>query len=286
MASKQGFTDVACCDARRVHNTFLTAPSVLGGYDSCSPAPGSRLCDFYCCCYGHYNSGLNVKRLRRVYKYVYLIAIHYCHLGIVVVIVIANQDSTSSRLLPGSSYSCCIRNLHALVHKQCQPVHIMTVHEILQRRKWQLCKSTLPPNHSGGWTRKEKMGFGIHRKVVHSPSCTSLAATRKPNHSLMPAKFHPQVVDTEAKPSHAKHQRMWNAHSSTQIWMWSRLFTQRRGAKALHVSVLHCSTRMQELLPAAPSPKQNGLSYHVQVGRVAHVHLLTTQYTNTLEKPG
>jgi hypothetical protein len=27
-----------------------------------------------------------------------------------------NQDSTSSRLLPGSSYSCCIRNLHALVH--------------------------------------------------------------------------------------------------------------------------------------------------------------------------
>jgi hypothetical protein len=35
----------------------------------------------------------------------------------VIVIVVANQDSTSSRLLPGSSYSCCIRNLHALVHK-------------------------------------------------------------------------------------------------------------------------------------------------------------------------
>jgi hypothetical protein len=32
----------------------------------------------------------------------------------VIVIVITNQDSTSSRLLPGSSYSCCIRNLHAL----------------------------------------------------------------------------------------------------------------------------------------------------------------------------
>jgi hypothetical protein len=33
-----------------------------------------------------------------------------------------NQDSTSSRLLPGSSYSCCIRNLHALVHRQCTNV--------------------------------------------------------------------------------------------------------------------------------------------------------------------
>jgi hypothetical protein len=44
------------------------------------------------------------------------------------VIVITNQDSTSSRLLPGSSYSCCIRNLHALVHKQCHPVHITTMH--------------------------------------------------------------------------------------------------------------------------------------------------------------
>jgi hypothetical protein len=50
-----------------------------------------------------------------------------------IVIVITNQDSTSSRLLPGSSYSCCIRNLHALVHKQCHPVHITTAHEILQR---------------------------------------------------------------------------------------------------------------------------------------------------------
>jgi hypothetical protein len=66
-----------------------------------------------------------------------------------------NQDSTSSRLLPGSSSSCCIRNLHALVHKQCHPVHITTAHEILQRRTWQLCKSTLPPNHSGSWARKQ-----------------------------------------------------------------------------------------------------------------------------------
>jgi hypothetical protein len=56
---------------------------------------------------------------------------------------------------------------------------------------WQLCKSTLPPNHSGSWTREEKMDFVIHRKVVHSQSCTSLAATRKLNRSLMPAKFHP-----------------------------------------------------------------------------------------------
>jgi hypothetical protein len=204
----------------------------------------------------------------------------------VIVIVITNHDSTSSRLLPGSSYSCCIRNLHALVYKQCHPGHITTAHEILQRRKWQLRKSTLPPNHSGSWTRKEKMGFVIHRKVVHSQSCTSLAAMPKPNQPLMPAKFHPQVVATEAEPSHAKHQRMWNAQPSTQIWMWSRFFAQRRGAKALHVNVLHCSTRMQELLPAAPSPKQIGLSYHVQVGRVALVHLLTTQYTKTLEKPG
>jgi hypothetical protein len=46
------------------------------------------------------------------------------------------------------------------------------------------------------------MGFVIHRKVVHSQSCTSLAAMRKPNHSLMPAKFHPQVVATEAETRH------------------------------------------------------------------------------------
>jgi hypothetical protein len=39
---------------------------------------------------------------------------HVTHpIVIVIVIVITNQDSTSSRLLPGSSYSCCIRNLHA-----------------------------------------------------------------------------------------------------------------------------------------------------------------------------
>jgi hypothetical protein len=92
------------------------------------------------------------------------------------------------------------------------------------------------------------------------------------------------VVATEVETGHAKHQRMWNAQPCTQIW--SRIFTQRCGAKALHASVLHCSTRMQELLPAAPSHKQNGLSHHVQVGWIAHVHLLTTQYTNKLEKPG
>jgi hypothetical protein len=78
-----------------------------------------------------------------------------CDVGVGVVVVVTNQDSTSSRLLPGSSYSCCIRNLHALVHKQCHRVHITTAHEILQRRKWQWCKSTLPPNHSGSWARKE-----------------------------------------------------------------------------------------------------------------------------------
>jgi hypothetical protein len=124
------------------------------------------------------------------------------------------------------------------------------------------------------------MGFVIHRKIVHSQRCTSLAATRKPNHFSIPAKFHSQVMAIEAEASHAQHQQMWNAQLSTQIWMWSRLFTQRRDAKA-HASVLHCSIRMQQLLPAAPSPVQNGLSHHVQVGRVLHVHLLTTQYTNT-----
>jgi hypothetical protein len=36
---------------------------------------------------------------------------------VTIVIAITIQDSTSSGLLPGSSYSCCIRNLRALVHK-------------------------------------------------------------------------------------------------------------------------------------------------------------------------
>jgi hypothetical protein len=71
------------------------------------------------------------------------------HLFPVTAIVITIQDSTSSRLLPGSICSCCIRNLHALVHKYCHPVNITTAKEIMQGRIWQLCKSTLPPNHSG-----------------------------------------------------------------------------------------------------------------------------------------
>jgi hypothetical protein len=69
------------------------------------------------------------------------IGLSYCQPH-VIVLVITNQDSTSSRLLPGSSYSCCIRNLHALVHKQCHPVHITAAHEILQRHEWQLCNAT------------------------------------------------------------------------------------------------------------------------------------------------
>jgi hypothetical protein len=68
------------------------------------------------------------------------------------VIVVTSQDSTSSRLLPGSSYSCCIRNLHALVHKQCHPVHITTAHA------WSLCPVGLfSPRHSSSasnWTPK------------------------------------------------------------------------------------------------------------------------------------
>jgi hypothetical protein len=93
----------------------------------------------------------------------------------------------------------------------------MTAHEIPQRRAQQLCKSTLPVNHSGIWARKKQMGCIIHRKIVRSQSCTSLAAMGKPKHSLMPSKFHHQVVATEVEPSHDQHQRMWNAQSSTQI---------------------------------------------------------------------
>jgi hypothetical protein len=40
------------------------------------------------------------------------------------------------------------------------------------------------------------------------------------------------------------------------------------------------------VIAAAPSPLQNGVSHHVEVGRIANVHLLTTQYTITHEKPG
>jgi hypothetical protein len=166
--------------------------------------------------------------------------------------VLTIQESASSRLLPGSSCSCCIRNLHALMYKWCHPVNVTTPHEILQRRQCQLCKSTLLPNHSGSWALKAQMGFLIHRKIVHSQSGKCLQPTRKPNNSLLPAKAHPQLIANEADPSHAQHQRSWSAQHSTQVWMWLRLFTQRRGARALHVSVLHCSTRMQELLPAYP----------------------------------
>jgi hypothetical protein len=46
----------------------------------------------------------------------------------VIVIAIKNQDLTLSSLLPGSSYSCCIRNLYALVLKQCHPTTVMLMH--------------------------------------------------------------------------------------------------------------------------------------------------------------
>jgi hypothetical protein len=95
--------------------------------------------------------------------------------GSVIVIVVTNQDSTSSRLLPGSSYICCIRNLHALVHKQCHPVHITTAHEILQRRKWQLCKSTLPPTAVAG-----------HEKSRWASSSTGRSCILKAAHRLQP----------------------------------------------------------------------------------------------------
>jgi hypothetical protein len=94
----------------------------------------------------------------------------------VIVIVITNQDSTSSRLLPGSSYSCCIRNLHALVHKQCHPVHITTAHEILQRRKWQLCN------------RRSRLTTAVagHEKRRWASSSTGRSCIPKAAHRLQP----------------------------------------------------------------------------------------------------
>jgi hypothetical protein len=65
-----------------------------------------------------------------------------------ITIVNTNQDSTSSRLLPGSSYSCCICNLHALVHKQCHPIHITTAHEILQQRYGLVDAAKTPSKHA------------------------------------------------------------------------------------------------------------------------------------------
>jgi hypothetical protein len=61
------------------------------------------------------------------------------------------------------------------------------------------------------------MGFIIHIKFTQPLSCTSLAAKRKPNYFLMPAKLHPQVMATEAGASHAQHQQMRNAHPNTQL---------------------------------------------------------------------
>jgi hypothetical protein len=50
-------------------------------------------------------------------------------------IVVLNQDSTSSRLFPGSSYSCCIRNFHALVHKQCHKTALAAQRKKHSRQK-------------------------------------------------------------------------------------------------------------------------------------------------------
>jgi hypothetical protein len=94
-----------------------------------------------------------------------------------IVIVITIQDSTSSRLLPGSTCSCHIRNFHALVHKQRHPVNVVTAHEILQQRAKQLCscayrRSRLTTAVSG---HEEHMGFIAHRKIVQTQSCPSHA---------------------------------------------------------------------------------------------------------------
>jgi hypothetical protein len=53
-----------------------------------------------------------------------------CDLPILLLLLLIKiQDRNSSRLPPGSSCSCCICNLHALVYKQCHPVNITTAHE-------------------------------------------------------------------------------------------------------------------------------------------------------------
>jgi hypothetical protein len=70
-------------------------------------------------------------------------------------IFVTFRDSNSCRLLPGSSYSHCICNLHAIMHEQCHPVNTPTAHEILQQREWQLCKKTRPPDHTGSWPGQE-----------------------------------------------------------------------------------------------------------------------------------
>jgi hypothetical protein len=116
---------------------------------------GESVCFRICCATSSPNSSSTTSQALRVVQIVLYVlnrarqpalVAGVCQISLyfsVIVIVVTNQDSTSSRLLPGSSYSCCIRNLHALVHKQCHPVHITTAHAILQRRQWQLCKSTL-----------------------------------------------------------------------------------------------------------------------------------------------
>jgi hypothetical protein len=71
----------------------------------------------------------------------------------------------------------------------------------------------------------------------------------------------------EAEPSYAQHQRMRNAQPCPQIWMWSRLFTQRWGAKTLHECFFALDHPLQ--LPAhcrtdrATMPKSGGL--HVSI---------------------
>jgi hypothetical protein len=96
------------------------------------------------------------------------------------------QDSTSSSLLPDSSYSCCSHDPHTVV---VHPINITTAHEILQPRECQSCKLTLLPNHSSSWTREEQVDVSVHRKLVHPQSHTF---TRKPSHSLMHAKLRPK----------------------------------------------------------------------------------------------
>jgi hypothetical protein len=87
------------------------------------------------------------------------------------------------------------------------------------------------------------MGFVIHRKIVHSQSCTSLVATRKPNHSLMPAKFQPQNMAIEAEPSHAQHQLMDRATQHAYVDVVDT-FHPAEQCESIVRKFLHCGTCM------------------------------------------
>jgi hypothetical protein len=120
----------------------------------------------------------------------------------------------------------------------------------------QLCKSTLPRSHSSSWARKGQVSLIINRKTRHIQSCTSLAATRKPNHSLMRAKLHPQVMATEAEPSHTQHHECGAecANQHANVGVVTTLYPAARRESIAPKRFALQATCMKDLLPEAPSP--------------------------------